>query len=91
MTSHREVTGSVDSSAFMNMAVRRRDSKSECESFSSGSSSVSTDNSTVNEENIGEIRPHNFEPRFMPNELENMNIEDTNEDVVHHRLQGLDW
>ena len=52
--------------------VRRRDSESESESFSSSSS---TDNSTMNEEHIGEIRPYNFQPRFMPSELENMNIE----------------
>ena len=78
----------------MNMAVyevRRKDSESESESFSSSSSSASTDDSTVNEENIGEIRPYNFEPRFMPSELENMNTEDTDEDVADHRLQGLDW
>ena len=42
----------------------------------------------MNEENIGEIRPYNFEPRFMPSELENMNTEDTDEDVTDHRLQG---
>ena len=67
------------------MAARRRDSYSESESFSSSSSSASTDDSTVDEEIIGEIRPYNFKPRFMPNELENMNIEDTDEDVVDHR------
>ena len=65
------------------MPVRRRDS----ESFSSRSSSASTDDSTVNEENIGEIRPYNFEPRFMLSELENMSYtEDTDEDVADHRL-----
>ena len=73
------------------MAVCRRDSESESESFSSSSSSASTDDSTVDEENIGEICPYNFEPRFMPNELENMNIEDTDEDLVDHRLESIDW
>ena len=46
------------------------------------------DDSTVDEENIGKIRPYSFEPRFMPNELENMNIE---EDIDDYQLESLDW
>ena len=64
------------------MEVRRRDSESESESISPSSSSANKDDSTVNEGNIGEIRPCNFEPRFIANELENMNIQNTDEDVV---------
>ncbi len=57
----------------------------------SDSTSSSSDDS-ADEDNIAQIRPYNFEPRFGANELNHdENLLEQQDEEGNHRLQNLDW
>lgn len=80
--------------AASNTARAHSSSFDESESDSGSSENESTASSTdesVDEDNVGQIRPYNFEPRYGADELIDQNLFRDQQNEESHRLQNLDW